>query len=270
MNQEKLTQIQLGKTYTGSPKGPFDSQRDRISQVSRKEDDYQNFKVGIYDIDEAVSYYFRKVILPTVMADGHTFDVPVVYATPEKWKAVQKDGIFRDKNGKRQIPVIIYKRESIEKVRNIANKLDANRPHNFYVTSVHYSPRNPYTNFHKTLNRIPEFDAVYTVVPDFVKVNYTCVVYTDYVEQMNSLVEAITFSSDSYWGDPNRFKFQSFIDSIKTEVEDNQGEDRVVKSTFELKLNGYILPRTVNTLPRVMGKDRNFTSYKITFSEKSL
>jgi hypothetical protein len=59
---------------------------------------------------------------------------------------------------------------------------------------------------------------------------------------MNKIVESINYASDSYWGDPERFKFQSFIDSFDTTTEIQTGTDRIVKTTFSLKLNGYILP----------------------------
>lgn len=268
MTQEELTQAHLGKTYTSKPKGPLDTQRDRVNQVSRKNDDYTNFTVGIYDIDEAISFYFKNVIKPTVEVEGNYQEVPVMYATPERWKAVQKDGFLRDKNGKSLFPVILYKRNSLEKIRNIAAKIDANRPHNFYATAVHGSYRNPYTNFNHVYNRVPEKNWVVTVIPEFVKISYSCKIITDYIEQMNPIIESIVYASDSYWGDPNKFKFQSFVGSVKTEISNNQGEDRLVTSDFELKLNGYILPRTENSLHDVMGLRRNYTNYKIKISEK--
>jgi len=38
-----------------------------------------------------------------------------MYGSPERWKAVQKDGFHRDKNGKIQAPLIMFKRDSVEK-----------------------------------------------------------------------------------------------------------------------------------------------------------
>jgi hypothetical protein len=59
---------------------------------------------------------------------------------------------------------------------------------------------------------------------------------------MNKIVEAINYASDSYWGDPARFKFNARIDSFNTVIEVADGKDRSVKSTFDIKLNGYIIP----------------------------
>ena len=275
MNQEQLSQSHVRNPYKNpetstqyGSKGPLDSQRNRENQNSRDHDNRQNLKIGIRDIDEAVLYYFKEVIRPTVVVDSSSVEVPVVYATPERWKAVQEDGFYRDKNGKRQVPVIIFKRDSLTKVRNITTKLDANRPNNIYILSQRpITQRNRYSRFNQIQSRIPEREYVITVVPDYVKLEYSCKILTDYVDQMNGLVEAIEFASDSYWGDREKFQFQSFIDTFKTDITANNGEDRLVTTDFTLKLNGYIIPEQVNTGPYVNGLVRNKTNMRVTFGE---
>ena len=66
--------------------------------------------------------------------------------------------------------------------------------------------------------------------------------FTYYVEQLNKIVEAIGYASDAYWGDPERFKFKALIDSFGFQTELTQDDERVVRSTFNIKLNGYIVP----------------------------
>lgn len=273
-NQERLSQRLVGPTYRNpeslekyKPKGPLDDQRERINQVSREDDTFKNFRVGLQDMDDAFAYYFKEVIRPRAMADKNFTEVPLVYATPERWKAAQHDGVWRDKAGKRQIPIAIFKRDSFEKIRNISNKLDANRPHNFYVTAQHYSRRNPYSQFPLITNRVPEIEYVYTVIPDFVKLKYSCIILTEYMEQLNPILEAINFASDSYWGRQEKFKFHSFVGPVRTEVVENQGEDRTVRAEFSVDLNGYIVPETVNASPYINYKGRNKTTQKITLAE---
>jgi hypothetical protein len=58
--------------------------------------------------------------------------VPLIYGAPEKWKSVQKDGYYKDKNGKIMSPIIMFKRDNMEKNRSITNKLDANN-HPIYI-----------------------------------------------------------------------------------------------------------------------------------------
>ena len=279
-NQEQLSQKAVrpvidtrGEDDFGQPifppfKPDKDRQRERVFQASRRDDTDKNLKIGIRDIDEAIIYYLTEVIRPRITSNGVSVEVPVQYANPEKWKAVQQDGIFRDKDGKRQLPIIYFKRDDLTRNRNITTKLDANRPHNFYVTGQRYSKRNQYTSFYKIYNRVPEIEYVYTVVPDYVKINYSCTILTDLVEQNNKIIEAINFASDSYWGRPDKFKFQAFIDSFKTDISAGTGEDRVVKTDFSVALNGYVLPETVLSGPYVNKKWRNKTNYSIDFQEK--
>jgi len=65
------------------------------------------------------------------------------------------------------------------------------------------------------------------------------------MDQMNKVIEAINYASDSYWGDPNRFKFKASIDTFNSVTELSTDQDRIVRSTFNIKLNGYIIPDVV-------------------------
>ena len=65
------------------------------------------------------------------------------------------------------------------------------------------------------------------------------------MEQLNKIIEAINYASDSYWGDPERFKFKASIDSYSTTVEITDNTNRIVKGTFSIKLSGYIIPDSI-------------------------
>jgi len=214
----------------------------RALQTSFKNDNVKPFSIGIKDIDEAVYYYFENVIQPSVMQNGTRLPVPVIYGAPEKWKSYQKDGYYRDQKGKIMAPLIMFKRNSMDKVRSIGNKLDANNPHNYSVSQKKYDARNSYDNFKVLTNRIPEKQYYATVIPDYVTITYTCAIFTYYVEQLNKIVEAIEYASDAYWGDPQRFKFNARIDSFGFQTELTQNDERIVRSTFDIKLHGYIVP----------------------------
>tara|TARA_B110000977_G_scaffold151697_1_gene192559 strand:- start:3207 stop:4220 length:1014 start_codon:yes stop_codon:yes gene_type:complete len=212
----------------------------------RDDDDINDMSIGLQDHDEAIMYYFNNVIKPSVVTNGDRVKVPLVYGSPERWKGVQKDGYYRDKEGKIQTPIIMFKRDSIEKRRDLGNKMDANNPQLYYVFQSAYNKRNQYDNFSALQNRVPnkEFHAV--VVPDFVKLKYSFIIWTDYVAQMNKITEAINYASDSYWGDPERFKFNAKIDTFNNSVEVAQGTNRMIKTTFGLDLQGYIIPDAMN------------------------
>jgi hypothetical protein len=86
------------------------------------------------------------------------------------------------------------------------------------------------------------------------------VIQTYYVEQLNKIIEAINYASDSYWGNPERFKFKATIDSFSTISELIDGQDRVVKSTFTINLYGYIVPdniqKEINSIKKYNSKSQ--------------
>jgi hypothetical protein len=217
----------------------------RSEQMSFKGDKVKPFTVGLQDIDESIMYYFQNVIRPTVIQNGNRLAVPVIYGSPEKWKSVQKDGYYKDKNGAIMAPLIMFKRDTIDKNRTLTNKLDANTPHLYASWMKTYNPKNAYSNFSVLTNRIPVRQYVVNVVPDYVTLTYSCAIQTYYVEQMNKIIEAINYASDSYWGDPERFKFKASIDSYSTAIEISDSTNRIIKGTFSIKLFGYIVPDNI-------------------------
>jgi hypothetical protein len=257
VEQHQSTYIPAGNPNYADPNVPGVN---RALQTSFRNDTTKPFSIGIKDIDEAVFYYFENVIQPSVYQNGERLPVPIVYGSQEKWKSFQKDGYYRDQNGRIMAPLIMFKRESMDKVRSIGNKLDANNPHNYSVSQKKYDARNSYDNFKVLTNRIPEKQFYATVIPDYVTMTYSCVVFTYYVEQLNKIVEAIGYASDTYWGDPERFKFNTMIDSFGFQTELSQDDERIVRSTFNIRLNGYIVPeilqKDINSLKKFSDKTK--------------
>tara|TARA_B100001093_G_scaffold473776_1_gene497963 strand:+ start:480 stop:1451 length:972 start_codon:yes stop_codon:yes gene_type:complete len=214
-------------------------------KFSFKGDTVKPFSLGIQDIDESIVFYFKNVIKPTVTQNGGRIAVPVMYGSPERWKSVQADGFIRDKSGKLMAPLIMFKRTSMANRKGITNKLDANNPQNFGVFRKKYSKNNQYDNFSLLTNRIPEVTYYAVVAPDYVTLTYKCVIYTYYVEQLNKIIESLNYASGAYWGDPARFKFQTYIESFSTLTDLTLGSERVVRGEFEFKLQGYIIPDTI-------------------------
>jgi len=243
-----------------TPKSQTGRDFSRSEEMSFKGDDVKPFTVNIQDVDEAILYYFDNVIKPTVLQNGERIAVPLVYGSPERFKTMQKDGFHRDKKGKIMSPIIMFKRDSLEKDRSMTTKLDSNNPHLYTSHQKSYNSKNSYSNFEVLNNRKPVEQFVANVVPDYVTLTYSFIVQTYYMEQLNKIVEAINYASDSYWGDPERFKFKSKIDTFNTITELNQGQDRVVRSTFSLKVRGYIIPdviqKSLNSVKKYNSKSK--------------
>ena len=241
--QDTYKNPENGET-TGNPNRAFPD-KSRANQISFRDDTTKPFSLGLKENDEAIVYYMENVIKPTVIQNGIVQKVPIYYGSPERWAQVQKEGYYRDLKGKIMMPVITYKRNNVEKVRNLANKLDANGPKNVQLFQKPYSRKNEYDNFNILNNRIPKKESYAIVMPDYVTLTYDFIISTYYVEQMNKIVEAMNYASDSYWGNKERFQFNARIDSYATTVELVTAGNRLVKTSFSLKLNGYLIPDTI-------------------------
>ena len=242
--QDTYKNPENGET-TGNPNRAFPDKSNRGNHVSFRDDTTKPFSLGLKENDEALFYYLENIIKPTVMQNGVVQKVPIYYGSPERWAQVQKQGYYRDLKGKIMMPVITFKRNGVEKVRNIANKLDANYPMNVQLFEKQYSKDNEYDNFNILNNRTPKKESYAVVVPDYVNLTYDFIISTYYVEQMNKIVEAMNYASDSYWGNPERFKFRARIDNYATSVELETAGNRIVKTQFSLKLHGYLIPDTI-------------------------
>lgn len=252
----------VGRGNPNNSPNPNESQTgisfNRGTKLSAAKDKSKPFTIGIQDLDEAIFYYFDNVIRPYVYQNGEKRKVPFIYGAPDRWKSYQRDGYYRDKGGSIMLPIIVIKRDTLEKDRSVYNKLDANMPNLYGSFQKNFHSKNAYGNFEVLNNRIPVKEYNLSVVPDFVTLNYSCVIQTYYMEQLNKIIESIEYASDSYWGDPERFKFRSFIDTFQTATEISAGQDRLVRGTFQIRLRGYIIPeviqKDVNSLKKVNSK----------------
>jgi len=248
----------------GVPEKPFSEptklgqpEQNRALEISVKNDNIRDFKIGIKDFDEAIMYYFTEVLKPSVIQNNTRVNVPVIYGVPENWKTVQEDGYYRDSNGKLMAPLIMFRRRSVTQNRDLGFKIDGNVARNLQLFEKKFTKRNIYSNFAALNNRMPETEYVASITPDYVTVEYEVAVWTYFVEQMDSLIESFNYASRAYWGDPNRFQFHSSIESFEESITYEIGENRAVRNNFSITLNGYIIPDSVNksvsALNRVYG-----------------
>ena len=235
----------------------------RANQVRRDKDEIKNISVSVMDHDTAIMYYFNEVIKPTVVDNKETIKVPVMYASPERWYSIQRQGFLRDKRQKVLTPAIVFRRTGIERNENIPiDKLDANNPVNFQTFTQKYSQSNRYDQFSKTIGISPNKEHFSVVVPDHMILNYEFTIWTSYIEQMNKLVEKINYTDGSYWGEPGKLRFRSRIDSF-TDASEMDATERIIKTTFAVQLMGYILPEEFNSM---VTTKRHLTPKKIIFN----
>lgn len=218
---------------------------------------FGNYSITLLDIDNIIYEYFTKVINPTVIdANSELVSVPVRHASPERWSAIQSDGVYRDDKGQLQRPIIIFTRTGV-------SKDDSFVTFNKYLSVPFlkkYSNKNSYDRFSLLNNANPLHEVHNVTFPDHVILTYDFNMSTEYVQQMNNLVEIINFAEGDYWGDPTKLKFRTSIDSFSNNVEVPSDDDRSVSSTFTLTVNAYLLPPVFDNTTTVQ---RNLTTRKV-------
>mgnify|MGYP000529475636 CR=1 FL=1 len=214
----------------------------RSEDVSLKGERIENFNISLLTIDTAIISHLNENLRPTVIQNNQQIDVETVFANQELFNNIQIDGYYRDKNEKLLAPLIILTRSSIQKNREYIQKMDANTSQNQYYFEKSYSKKNPYNKFSSQI--VPQKEFIKITVPDYVTITYSGIILTNYMEHQNTLIETILYASDSYWGksDSNEYRFltkleSSFSDSSEIAVDN----ERIIKSSFELSVNGYIV-----------------------------
>jgi hypothetical protein len=171
------------------------------------------------------------------------------------------------KDKKRQIitPVIAYRRTSIEKDEMVPqDKLDANNPHLFYPFEKKYSSVNRYDNLTTQIGVVSQKEYYNVSFPDYITLSYNFIIWTSFIEQMNRIVERINYSDGAYWGNPEKMRFRSIVDSFDdaTEIGDTE---RLIRTNFNVTINGYLLTETgLENKPTI---NKFITPKKIRFDE---
>ena len=195
--------------------------------------------VKLYDVDLAIAEHMIDTVVPSVEAFNEKIKVPVMYGNPERWAAVQKQGYLRDKRGQLQIPLIMFKRNSIARDDTMASSMNR---HVSYPTVTKFSKKHKYDRFSAmtgTTRPVQQYDIV---MPDYVSITYEVMIWTDFTEHMNKIVEAFQYATDEYWGDKSGYKFRVKIDNFDNTTEVGEGSQRIVRTTFTMVVNAYLLP----------------------------
>lgn len=202
--------------------------------------EFNPVKIGLQTVDTAIVKYLQHKIKPIVTQDNKQINVPVIYGNPERWKSVQKDGMIRDQNGKIQLPIIMIRRTGMEKngINSPVNK------YNNYLYKTGWNSRNMYDKF-AALNRVvPSEQYTSVTIPDFYNLKYEVLAWTEYMEQMNRVIECISFEDNEYWGEDNNYKFITTIKNYDQTTDLSENNDRLVRNKFTLEVRAYILPES--------------------------
>ena len=242
----------------------------------KKESIEQGKGVKLYDVDLAIAEHMIDTVLPTVEIFQEKQKIPVVYGNPERWKSVQKDGYLRDKKGVLQIPLVMFKRNSINRDDALSNTMNR---HVSYPSVSRYSKKHKYDKFSAMTGTQKPVQMYDIVIPDYVNITYEVIIWTDFTEHMNKIVEAFQYATDEYWGDKGGFKFRVRIDNFDNQTEVGEGTQRIVRTNFTMMVNAYLLPekfdnesthkKTIGPKKVVFGTETDLTGNSLNMSKKS-
>jgi hypothetical protein len=217
-----------------------DVKLNKANQIRRDQDNVKNVSVGIYDVDTAFKNFLEVDIKPTVEDDGRFYPVPVMYASPEKWASAQRDGFMKDDNGMLLTPVISFKRNNLSLNTDLAKLKVAQNEDAHQMFERTYTNVNRYDQFSILTGQTPKKEYMSVERPDYVNLEYEVVVWCDYMEQVNKIVEQIIFFQGRSFGD--RYKFQIKGESYSFETISEMGQDRITRANISLTAKAYIVP----------------------------
>jgi hypothetical protein len=218
---------------------PLRENLNRANQIKSDKGDLKQ-SINLFDIDYAMMSYLENTALPTLDENGKGLKIPVIYGNSERWKGARRDGVYRDAKGKLQLPVMMIRRTSISKDETMPFiKRGVS-----YQTISKYSKDNRYDKF-SIFNgqQKPKKELYKILMPEFIDVNYECMVWTGYIEQLNEVIEALNFTGQ-YWGDKDKFKFRTTVADYNIVNEVGDGTERINRVEFTLAVKAYLLPET--------------------------
>ena len=216
--------------------------------------------------------HVKNVMKPRVREANETLKIPVFYGNEERWKAVRKRGVLRDKNNSLILPLIMLRRTEVSRndLSGQSFPHDVRGNHIDVVRANKWSKDNQYDRFSVQQGVQPTYDVITTGMPNYTDVTYEFVLWTNFIEQMNPLVESFVDQSHTYWGGGTNNKFLCTIDSVSDASEMNQDGERFIKSTFTVTSKAYLLPEYLNSVitNKVSNMKKFTTTSQINFGQE--
>ena len=211
------------------------AQRKSVSQVPGN-DFTKNYAIELKDVDTSIIGHVKNVISPIIKVGSEMIKVTTLYGNQERWVNARKQGYLKDQKGSIILPLIVLRRTDITKntVTQQAFKHDVSNELVTVTRNSKWSSDNHYTRFSVQEGIHPVYENMVTGMPDFADITYEFVLWTNFIEQMNPLIEGFMEYDKTYWGDKDTYRFISSLDSVSDASEMNQDGERFIKSTFSL------------------------------------
>ena len=224
--------------------GPSTEYEQRELHTRRDNDDRGLVEIhrGFTDATESLILFLSEIVKPTVLINDEIKPIPIMYVNAEKWVSIQKYGYIKDENGKSMAPIISVRRTNMD--NNEIMKLRGVRSYgNELSYAKRYSQLNRYDNFNILNNQVPLKEIYSISVPEWWKVEYEVILWTELISQMDKLIEDITYYRGVPIGSKLGYKYRGDITNISApETSNATGEDKLVKSILTFEMNVPIIP----------------------------
>ncbi len=224
---------------------------------------YEIKPVTIETVDQAVFDYFDKKIRLSVDASGVNKKVPILFATGERWKTVREKKGIRDENKTLILPLLTIQRLDIDRTPGF-NSFGQEVPSITISSQIHGKTQNLQNQLkQRRLNGFPQVTKDKVVreyftlpTPDYATVYYQVLIWTQYTEHMNEILEKIFHSYDykdsfvlpvDYDGKKplgNSYYFVGFRDgnlSSQSNFEEFTDQERIIRYTYNIKVSAFFI-----------------------------
>ncbi len=223
-----------------------------------KQNESSMIEISLIDVDTIVANYMQKNLIPVLEQNGNQINVPLLYGNAERWKSAQKDGYIKDKLGKIQLPIIMFKRNSIENNETLKFLRDQKLT---YPTVRKYSHKHSYDRFSLLNPDLKKrFEAYDVRMPNYVTLTYEVVFWTGFTEHNNKIIEQFQYANELYWGEDDKYKFRVLVGNFDNQQEVGAGAERIIRTTCTLSVNAYLLPKRFENQPTTQ---KGFTIRKV-------
>lgn len=227
--------------------------------MTQKLNKEESLQLQIINLDASVLHYFNEENpLFTKNSEGVSHKLNVIFNVGETWAQVQEIE-SRQKGGDfiLQKPIITLKATGIETLKGW-NRL----PMHMIELEKHLY-KSPETNMPDARKKYPVFEHTYVRYPSHFIRTYTLSIWTDYIEDQNSLIETIILnqiSANTITINNNNYNTIGRMQSIKDDNNfGNRDEsNRILKNYITFEFEGYLIDNTT------IVKKRTFSAYKVT------
>src|SRR5579859_6189241 len=246
---------------------------------------YEFKPVTVETVDQAVKDYFDKKLNAHVETPNGRKKVPVMIASGERWKILRNKGI-RDENKTLILPLITVQRVDIDRTPGFSSLPQDDRS---FTISKRLHQKIPFlqnlnqnrvqSGFPSEKKELVVYETLTVPMPDTCTIFYQIIIWTQYMTQMNEILEKIFYMYD--WkdsfaipkdyddkGEPqgSGYFFVGFREgnvSSQTNFQDFIDQERIIRYQYFFKVSAFFVLDPKDR-PLAYGKDEDgkFVEYK--------